>query len=411
MTNSLTRTLEIATAFAALTSTLPVSAQDFGETVSAAMDAIRDARDRNAAPENVKAIFAKASEAEDEGCINFCGFYLGMSEADARTLATHYGLKDGQWSFATTTYAAYVYKMTFTLHGIRKVTKGGNTFDELSSAVANRIGDMKAKRNDDYDFIGYEYKNIDGQMAFISEKGGLIIEAKREDLERIGKEAERKASLERVTKEKAERLEWSKVSKGTVGRLASDMVLIPDKGYEVCKYEVTQSLWFAVMGENPSTSKGADMPVETVSWYDCQKFLEKLNALPEVKASGHTYRLLTADEWEYACRAGATGEYCKLADGEEITKDSLGEVAWFGEGYETGATHSVGQKKPNAFGLYDMHGSVWEWTSTTDGSYRITCGGSWGSLADGCKAGRRRRYSPGWSERALGLRLATDKSR
>ena len=220
MTNSLTRTFGIATALTALAFTNPALAQDFGETVSAAIDAIRDARDRNAAPENVKAIYEKASESEDEGCINFCGFYLGMSEADARTLATHYGLKDGQWSISATQETKQVYKMTFTLHGIRRVTKGGNTFDELSQAVANRIGSMKAKHNDDYDLIGYEYKNIDGQTAFISENKGLVLvdgnlarkvaveeaEAIREADEEVERmiarmEAEQKAAAEAKPKE------------------------------------------------------------------------------------------------------------------------------------------------------------------------------------------------------------------
>ena len=194
--------------------------------------------------------------------------------------------------------------------------------------------------------------------------------------------------------------------------LAGTMVPIPGKDYSICKYEVTQALWEAVMGENPSNFKGADRPVENVSWNDCQKFLEKLNGLPEVKASGKTYRLPTADEWEFACRAGATGDYCKLADGTEITRETLGEVAWYG-GYSKidgpSQTHPVGQKKPNAFGLYDMHGNVWEWTSTADGSRRVFCGGSWDYSAGCCKVGLRGRNAPGSRSCNLGFRLTTDK--
>ncbi len=196
--------------------------------------------------------------------------------------------------------------------------------------------------------------------------------------------------------------------------LQFSMVSIPGRNYAMCKYEVTQELWFAVMGENPSEFKGSDCPVEQVSWNDCQKFLEKLNALPEVKASGKTYRLPTADEWEYACRAGATGDYCKLADGSEITKSTLGEVAWYDEnslmndGRQT-HPHPVGQKKPNAYGLYDMHGNVWEWTSTTDVYGELACcGGSWRSDASDCKAGRRYGSDPDYRNRYIirGFRLA-----
>ena len=402
---------EIAIATILLTFSIPAVAQDFGETVSAAMDAIRDARDRNSAPAEVKAIFGKASDAEDDGCLVFCGFYLGMTEADAISLAAHYGLKDSQWAWSATPSTKQVYKLSFTLHGIRRVTKGGNTFDELSQAVANRIGTMKSKRNSDYDLVGYEYKNIDGQTALMSKENGLVL-ADPGLAQKVTAEAEREAAAERAAAERAaaeraeaERKAVEEASKGALAKLSGDMVPIPEKDYAMCKYEVTQALWFAVMGETPSYFKGADHPVERVSWDDCQKFLEKLNALPEVKESGVTYRLPTADEWDYACRAGATGDYCKLEDGTEITKETLGEVAWYDDnsGVET---HPVGQKKPSAFGLYDMHGNVWEWSSTADGDYRIDFGGSWGSNASYCKAGCRRSNSPGRRDILLGFRLA-----
>ena len=142
--------------------------------------------------------------------------------------------------------------------------------------------------------------------------------------------------------------------------ILEDMIPIPGKGYCMGKTEVTQAQWEAVMGNNPSGNKGADNPVETVSWDDCQEFLRKLNALPAVKDSGLVFRLPTDAEWEYACRAGGTGDCCKLADGTEITGDTLGRVAWYKDNSDKKA-HSVGQKEPNAFGLYDMFGNVWEW--------------------------------------------------
>ena len=197
------------------------------------------------------------------------------------------------------------------------------------------------------------------------------------------------------------------VAQLAVAQLDKDMVAIPGKNYAICKYEVTQALWEAVMGKNPSKFKGADRPVEQVSWDDCQTFLERLNAMPEVKESGVTYRLPTADEWEYACLAGAKGDYCKLANGTEITQETLGEMAWYGEDFWRGSTHPVGQKKPNAFGLYDMLGNVHEWTSTADDIYWIHCGGCWFSDVHLCNAGgRRSRGTPDCRFDFLGFRLA-----
>ena len=184
------------------------------------------------------------------------------------------------------------------------------------------------------------------------------------------------------------------------------MLPIPGKDYLMGKFPVTQAQWEAVMGENPSEFKGADRPVENVSWDDCQKFLKKLNALPAAQASGLTFRLPEEDEWEFACRAGATGDYCRHADGTEITKETLGEVAWFDDN-SGGETHPVGQKKPNAFGLYDMHGNVEEWTNTAVGDNRVICGGSFLVAAVYCTtAGFRGWCRPDDSNMHTGFRLA-----
>ena len=175
-----------------------------------------------------------------------------------------------------------------------------------------------------------------------------------------------------------------------VAKLAEDMVRIPGRDYEICKSEVTQSLWKEIMGEfmkdaraaakedpehlknmvaglegieNPSFVKGGDLPVTNVSVSDIEQFLSWLNNLPEVKFYGVTYRLPTAEEWEYACLAGGTNGFCRLADGTQITPETLGEAAWFA-GNSGNKPHPVCKKKPNAFGLYDMHGNVAEFTST-----------------------------------------------
>ena len=184
------------------------------------------------------------------------------------------------------------------------------------------------------------------------------------------------------------------------------------KGFWLGKYEVTQAQWKAVMEENPSEFKGADLPVENVSWNDCQKFFEKLNALPEVKKSGWRYRLPTEKEWEYACWAGSTGVYCRLANGMEITENTLGEVAWYDYNSE-GKTHSVGQKKPNAFGLYDMHGNVWEWCEDlyeAGSSDRVRRGGGWHDDFGSCWAGARGcTHCPDPRSNSLGFRLAASQ--
>jgi formylglycine-generating enzyme required for sulfatase activity len=148
-----------------------------------------------------------------------------------------------------------------------------------------------------------------------------------------------------------------------VGKLEAGMVAIPGRDFEICKFEITQEIWKPIAGFNPSEKKGDDLPVSNVTLSDIEEFLENLNALPEVRASGKKYRLPTAEEWEYACLAGGTNGFCRLADGTQITEETLGEVAWFGSN-SGDAPHSVCKKKPNAFGLYDMHGNVAEWTST-----------------------------------------------
>ena len=121
------------------------------------------------------------------------------------------------------------------------------------------------------------------------------------------------------------------------------------KPFYMGKYEVTQEQWESVMGNNPSSrTKGAKLPVTDVSWNDCKKFIKKLNGITKGK-----YRLPTEAEWEYACRAGTTTAY---SFGDEITpKDANYDDSKLGKPVE------VGSYKPNAFGLFDMHGNVWEW--------------------------------------------------
>ncbi len=161
------------------------------------------------------------------------------------------------------------------------------------------------------------------------------------------------------------------------------------KPFYMGKYEVTQEQWERVMGSNPSNFKGAKNPVEQVSWDDCQNFITKLKE----KVPGNQFSLPTEAQWEYACRAGTATD-----------PGNWDEVAWYSNNSGS-KTHPAGEKKPNAWGLYDMHGNVWEWcqdwygdystNAETDpvgpssGSYRVVRGGSWFNFATYCRSACR----------------------
>lgn len=388
------------------------SAQSFGEVTSATLDAVRESREQSAAPSDIRAIFAKAKEAEADGNVNFCGFYVGMSRADADALVAHYALKDGESSLSGD---PVVYSLHFSLKGVRRITKGGNSYEELCQAVANRVGSMRGKSNwkGDAREEWYEYKTIDGVRVTMAEARlpNADINAGLNMVDTTGsirKEAER-AAAEAKAKERASQLGSSPAVKAAAEGILALMVDIPGKDFKMGKTEVTQAQWKSIMGENPSLFKGKNNPVEQVSWDDCQEFLSLLNSIPAVKDSGLSFRLPTEEEWEYACRAGATGDYCKLANGTEITKDTLGQVAWFDNNSDR-KTNPVGQKKPNAWGLYDMHGNVWEWTSTADGEFRVFRGGSWGNSAWNCESSDRSGNSPSYRLGSLGFRLCASGS-
>ncbi len=186
------------------------------------------------------------------------------------------------------------------------------------------------------------------------------------------------------------------------------------------KYQVTQAQWEAVTGNNPSSFKGANRPVESVSWEDAAEFCKNLS-----KKTGKTYRLPTEAEWEYACRAGTTTPFYF---GETITPDIVNYDGNYPYGSASKGTYrqqttDVGNFSPNPFGLYDMHGNVWEWCLdiyasdiynrhqktdpiyTDSGDYRVVRGGSWYSNAQYCRSADRYGNTPAYRYTSIGFRF------
>ena len=185
--------------------------------------------------------------------------------------------------------------------------------------------------------------------------------------------------------------------------------------YYICKYEVTQALWRAVMGSNPSYKKGDKLPVECVSWDDCQTFINRLNSY-----TGRNFRLPTEAEWEFAARGGKNSRHYKYSGSNNIN-----DIAWYHDNSGTPTprhVHPVGCKRPNELGLYDMSGNVCEWcndwygsytsysqtnpTGPVTGAYHVKRGGSWNDYARYCRSSTR--YN-GATDSEIGLSLVLSK--
>ena len=193
------------------------------------------------------------------------------------------------------------------------------------------------------------------------------------------------------------------------------------KDYYLGETEVTQALWYAVMGQKPTSDGSAwsstyglgdNYPAYNISWNDCQEFISKLNQL-----TGLTFRLPTEAEWEYAARGGNKATTQTLYSGS----NTIGDVAWY-DGNSSSSTHAVAGKSANALGLYDMSGNVWEWcndwygsyssgaqtdpTGPSSGSFRVLRGGSWFRDATGCRVAYRYGISVSSRYYYNGMRLA-----
>jgi formylglycine-generating enzyme required for sulfatase activity len=188
------------------------------------------------------------------------------------------------------------------------------------------------------------------------------------------------------------------------------------QGFYFGVHEVTQAQWSAVMGSNPAVfRRGPDAPrrpVESVSWLDCQRFIARLNALGVGR-----FRLPTEAEWEYAARAGSTARF---PWGDDANESAVHRHAW-ANSRSYAITHPVGEKPPNAWGLFDLHGNVWEWCSDWYGPYadgpqrdptgpaagreKVFRGGSWYDFPVSLRSANRHRHDPEGRYTAVGLRL------
>ena len=188
------------------------------------------------------------------------------------------------------------------------------------------------------------------------------------------------------------------------------------KSFYMLKTHVTQALWYSVMDSNPSFHIDCyTCPVENVSWYEAQQFIEKLNKIKK----GH-YRLPTEAEYEYAARGGNRSHKYKYSGNDDIK-----EVGWF-EDNSTMSSHPVGMLKPNELGLVDMSGNVWEWCSDwyemyyykvspadnpkgpANGIKRVLRGGTWMSLDEGCMVTARGAIEPNYKDKFIGFRIVRD---
>lgn len=308
-----------------------------------------------------------------------------------------------------------------------------DVFDDVMASLTYKISHTLHERKDDISFVVFSNPIIRNSSYVVKRVKIVDMEFLRYDrwmeqivIRQLEEEAKRPKSfvVNGVLFEMI-RVEGGTFTMGATPEQGSDAydnekpphkVTLSD--FYIGQFTVTQELWTAVMGNNPSRFKGVNLPVENVCWddpghpkYSCQEFIRKLN-----KLTGKQFRLPTEAEWEYAARGG------KLCKGYKYAgSDNLGEVAWYSDNAGR-TTHPVGQKKPNELDIYDMSGNVFEWCQDwwgdyssgnqtnpkgpASGSYRVRRGGSWDGVARRCRASYRDYRSPSFRCNYLGFRLA-----
>lgn len=434
---------------------------------------------RNAADE----VEASSSDDSDESTMKFCGFYLGMSLEKAQALAQRKGLKDGEFKFEASPGEG-VYDFTFALSAVRRLTNGGDTVEELAQAVANEVGDLKYDfQKERYSRTTIDNKEVYVTSRLLSmtdyPKKRAAEEAERQRREAAAREQairERTVAREQairegtVARELADREVEKRycvidVSSGPsssqypvryersipeqakttqivlrllpAGRykMGNERMVTLTKPFYIGVFEVTRAQYALVMGSNPAADEGGTRPVECVSYnmirgpragagwpassaVDADSFLGRLRA-----RTGLDFDLPTEAQWEYACRAGTTTEYCN--GDTEYDLEKVGR--YYGNGGASSKPAVVGSYQPNAWGLYDMHGNVREWCldwdgslgtdSATDpvgaasGSYRVLRGGSWYGSAQNCRSADRNYGNPSCADYFGGFRLVASPGR
>ncbi len=405
---------------------------------------------RNAADE----VEASSSDDSDESTMKFCGFYLGMSLEKAQALAQRKGLKDGEFEFEASPGEG-VYYFTFALSAVRRLTNGGDTVEELAQAVANEVGDLK------YDFQKERYSRttIDNKEVYVTSQLLSMTDypklrsGRAENMKKLADRGVEKrycvidvssgpsssqypVRYERSIPEQAKTtqivLRWLPAGRYKMG---NERMVTLTKPFYIGVFEVTQAQYTQVMGSNPSRFKGGTRPVECVSYdmirgsgagagwpassaVDADSFLGRLRA-----RTGLDFDLPMEAQWEYACRAGTTTEYC---NGD--TENDLKQVGRYNGNGGASSKHAVvGSYQPNAWGLYDMHGNVWEWCldsygslgtdSATDpvgaasGDSRVLRGGGWFNGARNCRSAARDDRDPSDVGSDYGFRLVASPGR
>ena len=311
---------------------------------------------------------------------------------------------------------------------------------DFSATYQNWIEDLRASdiggRKDEFDKAVDGFVHNEHLFNLLKSDEGLKWlrdSAHRRSLDEMAESTVSEGKREEKAEEDIEKKAAASKTEGSIRQLESWMVAIEGDefemgdgldddnpvhtvrldAFEIGAMPVTQAQYEAIMGVKPSHFEGPDRPVESVSWDNAMEFCKRLS-----EKTGRKYTLPTEAQWEYACRAESKGKYC-FGDDES----QLGEFAWYGANSDD-ETHPVGMKKPNNWGLYDMHGNVWEWChdwydedyynqeeasdnprGPSEGSFRVNRGGSWSNTPQYCRSACRNSYTPGYRSYILGFRV------